>query len=237
LIFLVAMMPNTALACGKCVLAIFDRLLPPIHFWMVLGLAWFILNGLIAALFNQHLPAQPRLLITLALAIGGYISGWAVFGPWAAFILAGIAINSFLRSILPLGYKWPSLALRRAIAITGVVILCFVAYGTTQLVHILRTRTVAQFIVQWGGTTSTPLEFDKLRKREPSSLSDYRYIVTHGSNYVASRAARRIGAISNDWADTLLLKEAAKRSPANGYHAGYYQAALDTLRARLASAK
>jgi len=237
LILLVAAVPNSALACGQCVLALFDQLLPPIHFWMVLGLAWFILNGLIAALFNQHLPAQPRLLITLALAIGGYILGWGIFGPWAAFILAGISMHSFIRSIHPFGYTWPSLALRRAIAATGVVILCFAAYGTTQLVHILRTRTDAQFIAQWGNTLSGRGYYEKLRKREPSSLSEYRYIVTHGNIYTARRAAFRIAAISNDGADTFLLKEAAKRCPANEFPAGSYKGALDTLRARLTSAK
>jgi hypothetical protein len=72
---------ETAFACGTCVTAALDLVLPPVLLWSLLSITWFVSNGIVRSATGLILPLQPRALGALGIVVLGFIIGGAVLGP------------------------------------------------------------------------------------------------------------------------------------------------------------
>ena len=225
-ILIVTFCATEALACGVCVMAAFDSVLPPILLWMLLSTTWFISNGVFRSVTGASLPLQPGALGAIALAFLGLIIGAAMLGPLTVLPLAIPPAYAFIRSLI-----------RRRdgetpLRVIGFVHLAAVAVTLVFTVHTLHTRTDAQFITRWSGSAIARKKFANLRATEPASLKTYREIVVSENAYMAGEAAERIGEIGQPPVDIPLLERALAKFSNNSEARAKIDAALLRLRTR-----
>src|SRR5687768_3868911 len=87
-------------ACGVCVMAATDLILPPIHIWMLIALTWFLSNGLIRSVTRIDLPAQPKVFGAVGVAFLCLIVGGIALGPLTVLPLMLPPAYAFARSIV-----------------------------------------------------------------------------------------------------------------------------------------
>src|SRR5687767_15371789 len=85
-------------ACGVCVMAATDVILPPIQAWMLIALTWFLSNGLVRSIARVDLPAQPKAIGTVAVAFVCLIMGGVGLGSLAILPLMLPPAYAFVRS-------------------------------------------------------------------------------------------------------------------------------------------
>ena len=200
---------SEVLACGICVTAMADSVLPPIGLWVLLAITWFIAGGAIRTFTRIRLPWQPPLLGSVLVALGLWFLGAAMFGLFIVLPLFAPPIRGFVTSL----FLSPSPEFGRGVPATRIVgwlhvggVLC--AAGL--MIHTHLTRTPEEFISKWGMNGPGQQYFQTLRAEEPRSLNSYRYLVQHGNDTVANAAAERIAEIQRKQMST------QPDGPANG---------------------
>ncbi|HEX3531998.1 MAG TPA: hypothetical protein VH988_33485 [Thermoanaerobaculia bacterium] len=121
---------------------------------------------------------------------------------------------------------------RLAVRIVGGLHVVALAAGLVMMVHILKTRTDGEFIVQWEGAAMGQSRLHHLQKEEPRSLPTYRYLVEHASPRAVAQAAGRIALLGSPEVDGPLLEKALRRSAGEPEAAESLTAALAALRSR-----
>jgi hypothetical protein len=62
----------TVLACGICMFNQFDYFLPPIHFWCMWSVSWFLSMAILSTNTGQHFTFQPSAPIALVIVFFAY---------------------------------------------------------------------------------------------------------------------------------------------------------------------
>lgn len=90
-----------------------------------------------------------------------------------------------------------------------------ISYATVRSNHIRRTRTEAEFVLQWGDVVPSIVIVHSWESHEPQSLPNYRQIIEQGRHmFVAvSDSAERIAEIGEPAIDIPILEAALKRCP------------------------
>jgi|GEM_PF-3025399 len=216
-----------ALACGVCAASMVDSFAPPVQWWLLLAFTWFLAHGAIRTFAKAPLPAQPGLLGSLGLALVALAVGGAMVGP---LVVPFLMAPPLIATLLAFGSKpFPG---RLAVRIVGGLHVLALAAGLVMMVHILKTRTDGEFIVQWENAVMGQSRLHHLQKEEPRSLPTYRYLVEHGSPRVVAKAAERIGLVGSPEIDGPLLEKALRRSADEPRAAESLTAALAALRNR-----
>ena len=220
---------SEALACGICVTAIADSVLPPIGLWVLLAMTWFVSGGAIRTFTRIRHPWQPPLLGSVLIAAGLWVLGAAMLGLFIVLLLFAPPIRGFVMSLFPS----PELGRGvRATRIVGWVHLCGVLCATALMVHTHLTRTTEEYISKWGFSGPGRQRLQELRGEEPRSLDAYRYILQHGNDAVACAAAERIGEIGEPDRDVPLLREALVRLGGPGPFTSRLEGGLERLENR-----
>lgn len=198
-------------ACSMCVWAAADKVIPPVRIWCLISMAWFLLNSLIFSLYRVRVSIVPNILIAIVLVFAAILLGGAFLGPLPLLLLGIIPAIVFLRSFPQTNDgKWTK-NLYYTVQIIG-VIATIVMLGTSYKTYqIYKTRTPAQYIIQWRGTGPSLGTFEQLKRNEPASLTDYRYILEHGDGYILRDVAERVAIIGDLENDSKLIKKAIER--------------------------
>jgi hypothetical protein len=226
LLLLLMVTAADANACGVCVIAATDLILPPIQLWMLIALTWFLSNGIIRSVTRIDLPLQPK-------AFG------AVGVVFLCLIVGGIALGSLtvLPLMLPPAYAFVrSIVQRRAgersVQVIGALHVLAIAMAVVFSVHTLRTRTDAEYIAQWPGSPTGRARFKALSSGGAASLPAYRVLLAGDNEFLALEAADRLGEIGIPEVDEPLLMNAAKRFRDSTDDYQRIQDALEKLRVR-----
>ena len=218
------------LACTVCSTAIADSVLPPIGLWAAIGAAWFLLTATLASLRRGTVPGHPRLRVAVrwvtfvgVLAVGGS-------GPGLGLLLFVPPAGAFVVSVCGARTRFADPVLRRYVQSLGAIALVVIGAAGVYALHIHRTRTAGEFIVQWDGAGITRDYLRRLKSKEPDSLDDYRYVVTR-SRLLAGEAALRIAELGD--ASDLAMLESIAESGEVRYDEEKLQTAIVTLRGRL----
>lgn len=218
-------------ACGFCVTAWADSVLPPIGIWVLLAMSWFVSSGVVRTFTGIRHPWQPMLLGSVVIAIGLWVLGAALFGLFIVLILFVPPIRGFVGSL----FASPSSEYPRGIRATrlvGWVHVFGVAWATALMVYTHLTRTPEEYISKWGFNGPRGLRFMDLRRNEPHSLDAYRYLVLHANERVAAAAAERIGEIGEPERDVPLLRNALARLDGHKPFTSGIEAGLHRLETR-----
>lgn len=192
-------------ACGICVSAMADAVLPPIYWWAGIGSAWFLGTATIAVLFRTRLPTFPPPLIAFALPPVLLLAS-AIYGTGPLVLLIPAAAIPFVTAILPAHGVFTRRSLRMsvlglgAIGTAAVLVLAAWSYG----IHTTRTRV--DFLLQWSGTASERRILHKMTEEDPEPLEEYRYLYPQAGLVTASFVAKRIGEIGDPKSDIPLLE-------------------------------
>jgi hypothetical protein len=145
MVLILAGATSEAVACGFCLAASANSVLPPIGLWILLAMTWFVAGGAIRTFTRIRLPWQPPLLGSVLLAVGLAVLGAAMFGPFIVLPLFAPPIRGFVGSLFPS----PSAEITRGIRATriaGWVHVCGILFATTLMVHTHLTRTTEEYI-------------------------------------------------------------------------------------------
>jgi hypothetical protein len=209
-----------------------DLDLPPIYAWAFLGGTWFFATALLAEVFKVRLPVFPRFLWVLGILAGLYIFSGISLGVMPFVLLIPWAVIPFILSLFMRRPPFDNRTLRVLLWITGCVALAAILVLAFWSHRIRTTRTRAEFIVQWPHTPPAREFMIELKKEEPESLNQYRYILEHGDSLLASDMAEKIAVIGDPDVDIPLLKkrlEEFQNDPWGDSYAQDFQAAIDKL--------
>ena len=62
--------PINALACGSCMFAVFDRILPPIHLWSFFPIIWFLAPSIAVMIRRGKVVNIPSFITAAAFVLG-----------------------------------------------------------------------------------------------------------------------------------------------------------------------
>lgn len=176
--------PDDAFACGTCVLAAFDRVLPPAAWWFVWSLTWLVAMGAALSWSKTSMKPQPRLPLSLVLAAAAVLA-MAIVGPALGFALAVLPATAFFRSLR----GEPSTAKRRIRFVTLAAMVAAMGLGARgYLVH--STRTDGDFVVQWENTVPAHQVFEYLAANPGAHEAELRKIAMLGSGDLAAKAKK-----------------------------------------------
>ena len=220
-----------AAACGGCVFAMADMVLPPIVPWCILAVTWFLGSAAVASALRLRLPVQPRLLVaSLVAAAGVVLSG--VAGPLTLLPLGIPPLVAFAhaaRGTRPSGERG-----RRAILLLGGAHVLAAAIGLGLLVFTLATRTDADVIVRWPFTPPGRARWRALIARGDAGLPELRAIVERADDgMVLADAAVQLARTGDPAVDAPRVERALARlraGPHSEAAANEMEAALMEMR-------
>lgn len=197
--------PRASEACGTCVAALVDRVLPLSHLWSLLAVVWFLAGALVARITHRKLPGLPSPVgAFVCVAVFGVLGVIAV-GPLLVLLL-------FVPAVMALVYAWkagrePGWRPCRMMGSLGLI----ATLGLGGYSYLLYSRTPADYILQWEATGPARLALKALQEQEPDSLPVYRQLVVAGGARTTAHAAERLGASGVPETDVPLLLTALQR--------------------------
>jgi hypothetical protein len=207
--------PSTVWACGGCMFQAFDYILPPIHFWCVWSVSWFLSVSFLSTITRQQFIFQPSAPIASVVVFVTHVIGLVYVGPITMLPLVLVPVLGICQTLVQI-LKEPSIArVRKGVLIIAIIQVFAALHGNSLMTHKLNARTEAYYaekIVEWSGRHPSDLAFRRLRNKEPDSIEAYRYIVQHGSGPMVSEAAERLGSIGVPNQDTDILRIASGRA-------------------------
>lgn len=199
---------TSASACGTCVAAGLDLMIPPVLYWTALAVTWFLSMSILSTVTGHRFVGQPRLPVAVGILVLTAAVGSAVLGPIPILPLAIPPLHAFIRATMSRPQDPELQRLRRRVVVVGLVHVAAVFVGAFLLVHTLNTRGDGEYICQWSGTAFARSRFAALMEAEPQSADEYRHIIDHGSGWLLAQAAGRIAVVGSLAADGERLRKA-----------------------------
>ena len=197
--------PRPSGACGVCIAAAVDRVLPLSHFWSLLAVGWFVATAVAARLTAHKLPGIPSPGGAVLVVVGLGLVGIMALGPLGVLAL-------YVPSLTALLSVWT--AKRRAAArlCTQIGTLGLVAaLGLGGYGYLFYRRTPAVYILQWESTYPARAALAALQQDGPSALPVYRQLVLAGNASTTGQAATRLGELGVPATDIPLLLRVRQR--------------------------
>jgi len=100
---------TTAEACGGCVMALFDKYLPPLSGWIVLGILWYLAVPILSGIHQIEVSGVSSVWNSLIIVISWAVVGLIWIGPLGFYLLVLVQVIKALYFKLP----WPQKFLSR----------------------------------------------------------------------------------------------------------------------------
>jgi hypothetical protein len=214
-------------ACVQCVASLSDAILPPIFIWCLIAIVWFLGTAFIRSIYKVQISGVPGIIKAIGLFVLLFVVGASMLGPIVILpLIIAPAVNYGRSFVVESVQLWGPRA-NMAIKLFGHIMATATVVTLIMSIYIHATRTPGQFIVQWGG--SSLYSFDELKRSEPQSLQDYRYIVENGNEISVMQAAKRIAEIGEPSVDIPKLEAALARLRAQSRRDGFSREIEDAL--------
>lgn len=174
--------PADAAACGTCVFAVFDRVLPPAGWWFVWALAWFAASAAVLTISKDKLRPQPRLPWAAALTAVA-VFGSSFIGPAFGFALVVLPAAAFV-----LAWRGEPRPAKRRLRLVGAAALVVAMGLGARSYLVLSTRTEGDYVVRWQGTDPAHQIFEYLAADPVRHEAELRKIALLGSGELAAKA-------------------------------------------------
>jgi hypothetical protein len=203
-----------AAACGGCVFAMADMVLPPITLWCVIAVTWFLASAAVASILRLELPLQPKLLVASLVAAGGVVLS-GIVGPLALLPLGIPPLVAFVHA--GFGARRAGERGRRAILLLGAAHVVAATIGLGLLVFTLTTRTDADVIVRWPFSPPARERWRELAARGQAGLPELREIVERADGMLLAQAALQLAKVGEPAQDAPRVERALERLRADRY--------------------
>ncbi len=206
--FLFVFSPDCLEACGLCVFAAWDRVLPPVSLWMLWMVIWFLALGAVASRSPQGLSGTWGLTGSL-LALIPIVVLSALLGPLPFLILMLRPLKIFWaarRSACQEQWGEPAFSRVRRVGFTGLAGL--VVLGLLSAV-IRSERPLSDWILKWQNTGPALGQVRMIEHgSENISLEHLRKLIRQGSPAIAAAVAKPLAETGTATEDVPLLIEA-----------------------------
>lgn len=216
---LVLLAAPSAHACGMCVTALVWIAFPPLLVWGWVGLVWFLVLSVLAAVWKRKIRNVPRPLGAVGTAIVALMAFAAVLGPLATLVLGATALFGWLVLLGEERRSASEYPVRFRVltnAVSGVAVALIVFTGGRELVS-PTPRSPVDVILRWEPTSPAILAFAQLLKEEPQSVSAYRRIVREADGYAIGEAAKRLAVVGDREIDVSPIIDALGRAQSHGH--------------------
>ena len=211
--------PNISEACSSCVMAQFDKFLPPIYLWVLFATVWFLSLSIFDRYNSSKLPGIPSLLQALLIVLILLVVGAIYIGPLGFMLLLIPCFSSVLNAFL-WGNKLEKKLRYHLKIISCVWLICLIGLFANSI-RINYTRTDSDFILQWESTYPARRLLQNLVQKGPDSLEDLRRILKKGMMRSSSIASNGIALYGDpDYDVPLILAEFQLRQN-NEYFTSY----------------
>lgn len=186
---------SIAEACSQCVFALFDKFIPPIFYWCLLSILWFLAIAFTASGQKEKIAGFPSFIAAFLLVLVLVIIGGGFFGPISILPLFIPIITATLNAFFSSNKSTLSPHLRKnlkAIGVCGVIALASLgAYS----VYLRNSRTAVAYILEWEGTSSALLAIRDLKIRGAEAVPDLRLLIKQGNSMTAEIAAEELAVL------------------------------------------
>jgi hypothetical protein len=227
--------PSSAIACGVCVTASLDYVLPPIYAWALFSNLWLLTTGWLTSRYETKIRPTPRFGFSIFWVVISWL-GSGVYGLTFAVLTGLLPLLTCLRAFLPgrLGIENERLrSWLRLVGYSAVIVLTVLLCSSS---YILRHRTLGEYIVQWAGTTSASHQTRILDPKNPMALPTWRYVVDHAQSSLALKYATvSLAQYGDPDLDAPRIKAVIERERKN--EPQYYQAEIELCLKKLEERK
>jgi hypothetical protein len=204
LLLLLVFCPSAA-ACGICVSAMADAVLPPIHWWATIGAVWFLATAAATAVFRTRLPAFPRPLVAFLIPPALFLAS-SVWGTGPFVLLIPVSLVVFGIALFTPRAEFDRRGLRLSIIVLGICGIAAVIVMAFWSYEIRTTRTRVDYLLRWSGTVPERRILHNMTEEDPEPLDEYRSLYERAGLVAAAFVAERIGEIGDPAKDIPLLE-------------------------------
>lgn len=166
-------------ACGICVTAIFDRIIPPVLLWCLFSITWFLILSVVVSIHGNKIAGIPSLVKALLLVLFLLIIGAMLIGPIGVLLLLTpypvVAWRAFKNNYQTLNKRIKN-TLKIISLITLIAFLGLISYS----ISILRSRTPSEYILKWENTAPSRMYLKGIAKLGPEYLPYLREVTEKG---------------------------------------------------------
>jgi hypothetical protein len=153
LVIMVMLLPQPLYACSVCMSAFEDLIVPPVYYWCFLSMGLFVLSGVMRKALKLSSILLPTIGKSIVYPIVLFVAGGMIFGIALPMILLIPVIMGAIMILAnkiaaEIGHdKRNTMAKAYAILVLAVLITSII-YS----IHIVRTRSRVDFIIEWCAT-------------------------------------------------------------------------------------
>jgi hypothetical protein len=169
--------PSMAEACGTCMFAIFDRILPPIHLWSFFPIIWFLAPSIAVMIRGGKVDDIPPFITAAAVVFGLLLVGAMSIGPLGLILLLIPCL--YISTVIISREKprtWDKRLVRDLKIISFVGWFFFVGL-VWYTVYIHSSRSPSDYILKWEPFGPGERLLKKLARSSPKALADLRKIL------------------------------------------------------------
>ena len=169
--------PTIAEACGGCMAADFERIMPPVHLWTIFSIVFFLAPSIAAVIHGDDPDDIPSLSSAIAIVIGLIVIGALFIGPLGSLLLLMTCLC--VSAYVILGGKSPTWSKSFAVDLKIISLAgWFTFVGLVgNSANIRETRSDVDFILEWETTYTGQRMAKDIAGRGPASLADLRTIL------------------------------------------------------------
>jgi hypothetical protein len=201
---------NESLACGSCMYVYFDKILPPIWWWVLLSVSWYYSLSIYTSITETKIWGVFGPVGGLILILFLFVTSFMQFGPIfiPLLILPGIilSLKVFLLS------KWLNFEGKRNLRVISAIGISCLTFLIVVSANIHRERTEAAFIIKYEDYGLSEMFCERLAHATPPRLKDLREIVLKVKNpKLTAIACEGIATYGDPVRDVPLLIDAYER--------------------------
>lgn len=195
-------------ACGVCVAAVFDKFIPPILYWSLLSILWFLAIAFTASVRREKIANVPSVIAAFPLVIGLIIIGSMYLGPISLLPLLIPCIIVTLNAFFSSKEKASRQRLTKDIKIIGTCgIIAVVGLGAYS-VYLRSSRTESDYILKWENTYSGKQALKNFKMLGAEAVNDLRAIIQRGGSTAVVIASEGLAEVGDPESDVPLLLNA-----------------------------
>lgn len=171
---------NESLACGSCMYVHFDKILPPIWWWVLLSVSWYFSLSIYTSITETKIWGVFGPIGGLILIFFLYVMSFMYIGP--IFILLLILPGIILSLKVFILSKWLDMKGKRNLRVISAIGIFCLTFLIAISGNIHRDRTEADFILKHENSGPSKMFCERLAHATPPRLKDLREIVLKGKN-------------------------------------------------------
>lgn len=197
-------------ACGACMAALFDQVLPPALTWSLFVAAWYLLVSAVVTFHDESIWGVLSLWKAVLLVLLLVVIGMMMIGPFGIMLLF-LPVPAVVQAGSLEGKKIENSGFAKAMKavnwISLVLFLGLIGYSG----YIQKTRSNSDYILKWESTYPSNSLLEKLGWQGEENLPDLRIIVEKGGFSSASIAAQALANFGDPALDLPLVDQKRER--------------------------